>query len=203
MDNGFSLADIGTMLGNRESGGCFGGGAGGIVLIILFAMIFLFGGGGLFGGNRGGNPNGQPVTEAALCNAMNFNDLASQVGRISDTQQTQFMQLNNGLCQIGYETLGNFNALERQLASCCCDVQRGIDSVNYNGAMNTAAINANTTAQTQKILDAICGNRMADMQNQISQLQLQSALSGVVRYPSTFAYNAGVNPFCGGCGCGC
>lgn len=66
--------------------------------------------------------------------------------------------------------------------------------------MNTAAINENTTAQTQKILDAITGNRMADMQSQIDQLRLQQAVSGVVRYPSASTYYAGTNPFCG-CGC--
>lgn len=57
-------------------------------------------------------------------------------------------------------------------------------------------------SQTQKILDAINGNRMADMQNQINQLQLQSAMCGVVRYPTTYAYNAGQSPFCGGNTCG-
>lgn len=65
--------------------------------------------------------------------------------------------------------------------------------------MNTAAINANTTAQTQKILDAITGNRMADMQSEIDQLRLAQAVSGVVRYPSATVYSSGVNPFCG-CG---
>ena len=84
---------------------------------------------------------------------------------------------------------------------CCCNTLRAIDGVNYNAAMNTAAINANTTEQTQRILDAITGNRMADMQNQINQLELQNALSGVVRYPNGFMYNAGNNPFCG-CGNG-
>lgn len=62
--------------------------------------------------------------------------------------------------------------------------------------MNTAAINANTTAQTQKILDAITGNRMADMQSEIDQLKLAQAVSGVVRYPTASTYYAGTNPFC-------
>lgn len=51
-------------------------------------------------------------------------------------------------------------------------------------------------------LDTITGNRMADMQNQINQLQLSQALCGVVRYPNTFAYNAGPSPFCGNGCCG-
>jgi hypothetical protein len=41
---------------------------------------------------------------------------------------------------------------------------------------------------------------MADMQNQINQLQLQAALCGVVRYPNATTFNAGANPFFGG-GC--
>lgn len=78
--------------------------------------------------------------------------------------------------------------------------QRGIDSINYNGAIDTAAIQQTVTEQTQKVLDTITGNRMADMQNQINRLQLSQALCGVVRYPNTFAYNAGPSPFCGnGC----
>lgn len=68
--------------------------------------------------------------------------------------------------------------------------------------MNTAAINANTTAVGQKILDAIQGNRMTDMQNEINDLRLQQAMQGVVRYPNGFVYNAGNSPFCN-CGSGC
>lgn len=88
------------------------------------------------------------------------------------------------------------------MQKCCCEELRAIDSVNYNGAINTAAINATTTAQTQKILDALAGNRMADMQNQINQLQLQAALCGV---PRTSPYGYAVVPSFptapSGCGC--
>lgn len=84
-------------------------------------------------------------------------------------------------------------------SECCCEQLRAIDGVNYNIAMQGAQTNANIVEQTQKVLDAISGNRMADMQNQINQLQLAQAMQGVVRYPDSFAYNAGNNPFCG-CG---
>lgn len=67
--------------------------------------------------------------------------------------------------------------------------------------MQTAAINQNTTEQTQRILDAITANRMEEMQNRINQLELQGQLANVVRYPNGFVYNAGNNPFCN-CGCG-
>lgn len=169
----YSLSDIAAASG--ESG--FGGNNAWWV-IILFAMIFGWGGNG-FGGNR--NAGEQPVTEAGLCNAMNFNGLENAVG--STIQQ-------------------GFNQTQAQLADCCCTTQRGIDSVNYNGAINTAAIQQTVAEQTQKVLDTITGNRMADMQNQINQLQLSQAMCGVVRYPNTFAYNAGPSPFCGNGCCG-
>lgn len=90
-------------------------------------------------------------------------------------------------------------SLSAQQSECCCNTLRAIDGVNYNAAMNTAAINANTTAQTQKILDAITGNRMEDLQNRINQLELQNATANVLRYPNAWTYNAGMSPFCG-CG---
>ena len=72
---------------------------------------------------------------------------------------------------------------------------------NYDAAMRDAATNANFTAQIQSVKDLIAGNRMADMQNQINELQLQNAMAGVVRYPNAWTYNAGISPFCG-CNCG-
>lgn len=166
----------------------------------LFAILALMGGGF---GNWGGNRNGNPVTEADLCNANSFSELKGSVGRLSDQVDSVNINLTKAVCDLGYTTLGNFNALERQLADCCCTTQRLIEQVRFDGERNTAAINANTTAQVQKVLDAICGNRMADMQNQINQLQLREALCGVVRYPNQTTYGAGFNPFFGGWGCGC
>lgn len=111
--------------------------------------------------------------------------------------------------------VGQANALANQNA-CCCDtkmliaetgagINAGIAQNRYEAAMNTAAINANTTAQTQKILDAISSNRIDDLQNRINQLELQNATSNVVRYPNAWTYNAGPSPFCSynpSCGCG-
>ena len=201
MENSYSLADVAAATRNNDGGFGFGGDGAWIFGLLILLGIMNGGFGGF--GNRPPVMNGTPVTESGLCNAMNFNNLENAVGRLSDSLSSDYMGLQNGICDLGYETLRNFNTTQQQLAECCCTTQRGIDSVNYNGAINTAAINATTTAQTQKILDAINGNRMSDMQNQINQLQLQSAMCGVVRYPTTYAYNAGPSPFCGGNTCGC
>lgn len=188
----YSLSDIAAVNGNNGMGGnsWFG-------MLALFAIIFGWGRGGIGGYGCGGYAGGQPVTEAGLCNAMNFNNLENAVGRLNDQAQTQFTQLANGLCQLGYQELQSFNQLGRQLGDYCCTIERGIDGVNYNNAMNTAAINANTTAQIQKVLDALCQNKIDALQSQLNQTQLQVALQGVVRYPNGFVYTAGNSPFCG------
>lgn len=96
---------------------------------------------------------------------------------------------------------------------CCCStkmliselgagINANIAQSRYDAAMNTAAINATTTAQTQKILDAIAGNRMADMQQQINDLQLKNELASVVRYPNNTFYAVPSPCFNTGCGCG-
>ena len=45
-------------------------------------------------------------------------------------------------------------------------------------------------------LDAIQQNKIESLQSQVNQLQLQSAMCGVVRYPNAITYNAGFSPFC-------
>lgn len=96
---------------------------------------------------------------------------------------------------------------------CCCDtkmlisestagVNANIAQSRYDGALNTAAINANTTAQTQKILDALAQNKIESLQSQVADLRLANQMSNVVRYPNAWTWNAGPSPFCNGCGCG-
>ena len=191
MTDGVSLADIAAVTDSKDD--MFSGAGGGGMWIFALLILLLIGGGGFFGGNRG--INGEPVTEAGLCNAMNFNNLENAIGRLNDNAQHNYQGLQNGLSTLGYETLRNFNTVQQQVADCCCTTQRAIDSVNYNSAINTAAINANTTAQTQKILDAMAQNKIDSLQAQVNQLQLQSAMCGVVRYPNATTYMAGMNPY--------
>ena len=202
-ENGLSASDV-ALLNERGGNGGWGNGLSGMEWIFaLLILPALWGGNGFFG-NRGGanGGRGEPVTEAGLCNAMNFNNLENAVGRLGDAQQAQFTQLTNGVCNLGYETLGNIKSLESLISNCCCQTDRMVLENRYISEQNTASINANTTAQVQKILDAICGNRMVDMQNQINQLQLQAALCGVIRYPNQTTFTAGLNPFFNsGCGC--
>ena len=205
MESGtLSAADVALL--NRDSG--FGG-DGWSGMIWLFAILALFGGGG-FG--WGGNNNGVNALNADMQRGFDTQNLSQQTRDIlgavtSGTAQTIQASTQNAANAITAIKDGNaalireFGNVETALTAlggkqqeCCCEILRAVDGVNYNGAINTAAINANTTAQTQKILDAIMGNRMADMQSQINALQLQNAMSGVMRFPNAWTFAGGNFP---------
>lgn len=197
MDGSYSLADIRAATDRDGYGDGFGFGGGGI--LAWFLIFALMGGNGFGWGNRGVNP----VTESDLCNANSFNDLKSSVRNVSDQVSSMNIGLTKGLCDFGYTTLEQFNNVEQQIAACCCQNERIALENRYLAAQNTAEINANTTAQVQKVLDALCGNRMADMQNQINSLQLQAALCGIPR-TNPYGYGIYAYPACAGvttCGC--
>lgn len=208
-NSGLTVSDVAAL-----SNGGFGGGLEGLIYLAVIAAMF---GGGFGGFGFGGNASGAAMatglaTQADIQMGFNQQNTMAQTRDIlaavtSGTAQTIAASTANATNAITAIKDGNaslireFGNVENALTAlggkqqeCCCAILRGIDSVNYNGAINTAAINANTTEQTQKILDALAANRMADMQNQINQLQLQNAMSGVLRFPTAWTYAGGQFP---------
>ena len=189
-------------------GGIFGGGNGFLGIFGLLILVGLLNGG--FGGFGGGQQ--QYATRDQVQNGFDTQNMQMQTAGIlnavtSGTAQTIAASTQNAANAINAIKDGNaslirefgnvetaLTALGGQSQECCCNILRAVDGVNYNGAINTAAINANTTAQVQKILDAIMGNRMADMQSQINALQLQAATANVLRFPNAWTFNGGVFP---------
>ena len=208
---------------------------GGNAFFWVFALLVLMTGG--LGGGYGNN-GAVNALNADMQRGFDTQNLQAQTRDIlsavtSGTAQTIAASTQNASNAITAIKDGNaslireFGNVETALTAlggkqqeCCCTTLRSIDGVNYNGALNTASINASiadakyasalntaainetTVASTQKILDAITGNRMADMQNQINALELQNQLASVVRYPSNTYYAVPSPCFNTGCGCG-
>lgn len=182
---------------NYGYGDGFGFGGSGIWLFAILALMW----GGPFN-NRGQFPtNERAATVEDLANQSNFTRLEDQVRTNGQSIQSVATNLYNGICDLGYEMASKFGETDKQIAECCCNINRNIDAVRYENALNTANINANTTAGVQRILDQLCADKAAAQQARISQLELQQALCGVVRYPLSTTYTAGY-PFNSGCsGC--
>lgn len=229
MDNGLSASDVALLNGHTGYGYGDGFGSSFMWIFGLLILMGMFNGGGMWG-NNGYAP--QYATQDFVQNGFNFNDLQDQNRDILSAITGGTAQAVAATNQTFHDTLGaltdKYSELARDIAGvavqnqqiianqndCCCStkmaiaeaagsINAGIAQNRYEAAMNTASINANTTAQTQKILDALAQNKIESLQNQVNQLQLQQAVAGVVRYPSASTYYAGSNPFCGnGCGCG-
>ena len=211
-ENAMTPADMGAVLGNRwggypygGSGFGFGGGDGGLFAILLIVLLM---GGGAWGMNGRGAFGTEAIQNQMQQGFDNQNTMANQREILAATNQVYHDitgYVGDKYAELDRDVLGIGSTLQQVMAnqnSCCCSTLRAIDGVNYANAQNTAAINANTTAAVQKVLDAITENKIEALQGKINQLELNNAVAGVVRYPTTFAYNAGQSPFCGGCGCG-
>lgn len=107
---------------------------------------------------------------------------------------------------------------------CCASTQLGMAQGNaalaaqiaqneYNNAMRDAATNANFTAQIQGLKDTWYEDKIAGLQQEVTQLrgvignqgiqsQLNEISSKMLTYPQGWTYNAGPAPFCN-CGSGC
>lgn len=195
MDGTYSLADIRAAVdGDNDHG--WGGGSG--LWVILFFLLMLGNNGNFFGG-RG----------------------------TSDTLNTDFAVLErkldglaNGICSAQYENarlanqtdmamLNGFNQTQMamqqgfaQQAQCCCETQRAIDGTNYNIQQVKCDLATAIHAEGEKTRSMIQQDKIECLQQQVQQLQLQSAMCGVVRYPQSVAYTAGFSPFfANGCCC--
>lgn len=177
-------------------------------IIILF--LFCFMGGNGFGGRGDIDRYATAASQQEILFGQQFQGLDNKIDRIGNGIADATFALNNTILgassALGNSVTSEGRALQTQLANCCCENREAVAQARYDAAMNTQALLASNAEQTQKILDVLATNRMADMQNQINQLQLQSALCGVMRYPQATTYTAGYAPYYApqpACGCGC
>lgn len=233
--------------GGNNGGGNAWGNSDAWVLIILFALIFGNGFGGWGGGNNGTTATLSGIaTRNDLCEEFNFNNLENRVGAISDAVNTGFANLNSTICNQEYETAGlinnlgvnmlqgfnsmnianlqSSNAIQSQLAQCCCNLERGQERIACQMATDTGAIISAGNQNTQRILDYLCNEKIealraenTQLSNTISQQAQSQYIINQIRpfptasyvVPNPFTGSYGFNSYgngygCGyGCGCGC
>lgn len=188
-----SPADMAAITRNNENDGMFGGNGAWWIIVLL-----LFGWGRGFGG-VGGNGSEPYATQSDVRAAVDQQTLISKLDQqtygladstyaINNTINQNFRTVDNAICTLGYNIQGGFNSLAAQLASCCCDVQRGIDGVNYNMATNTCAITntinnstrdiiENQNANSRAILDYLCQDKISTLQQENQTLRLAASQS--------------------------
>lgn len=215
--NGYSLADIGALMGN--------GGNGGMSWIAILLLFVIMGGGRGFGFGGGYGTGPQYATSNEVQRGFdNQNSMANQretlaavtsgtAQAVAATNQAFHDNLNviqdkyGELTRDIYGVSGQVAQVLANQNACCCDTKMLIQETSaqnrYDALLNTNAINANILASNQKVLDALAQNKIEALQSKVQALELAQATNNIVRYPTSTTYNAGFNPFCNGCGCGC
>ena len=194
MDNSNEFA-TGYAVG-RDTNGGYGNGNGffgndwaWIVILLLFGYGRGFGGFGGFGGGFGGGSCGSPcATQADLAAGFNNSAVLSGINGIDSALCQGFNGINTAILQNGYQTQAGLNALQHSLDSCCCTTQRAIDSVKYENATNTCALQntiqntardilENANANSRAILDALNANYIRTLEQENNSLRLSASQS--------------------------
>lgn len=182
--------------------------------IILFVLFFAFGGWGN-GGWGGNGSNSSYYTDSALQRGFDTQNIVgkldginngicslgydqlAQINGINQNVSNGFHGVDNAICNLGYQTQQGFNttnvalmqgqnALQAQLADCCCQNREAISQVRFDMAQDTCALqntmNTNTrdiiesqNAGTRAILDYLCQDKIATLQAENNDLRLAAS----------------------------
>jgi hypothetical protein len=166
-DNGFAT---GYAVGRDSTSGGYGNGNGffgndwaWIVILLLFG----YGGRG-FGGFGGGYGAGGGVGENYVL-ATDFatierkldginNGICDATFQLTNTLNSNFRNVDNAICTLGYQALQNTNAIQTQLSDCCCGIKGEIKDVAYGNEKNAWTI-------SKQISDCCCDLEKMNMQN--------------------------------------
>ena len=160
-----SAADFAAVCGNNRNGGYNDGGMfGNDWAWIIILLLFGWGRNGFAGGYGGGGGVGENYVLATdfatierKLDGIN-NGICDSTFQLTNTLNSNFRNVDNAICTLGYQALQNTNAIQTQLANCCCDIQGGIKDVAYGNERNSWNI-------SKQISDCCCNLEKMNMQN--------------------------------------
>lgn len=179
--------------------GGFGGFGGDWAWIIILLLAFN-GGWGMGGGFGGGYEfpwlmNGQNSINTHVSDGFRDQMIQTTISSVGDKVTSGFGDIQTALCggfagvtaavngaqsavaqqlytnQIA-DLQSNF-AIQTQLAQCCCDNKAGLADVKYTIASEECATRANSTANTQAILDKLCQLELDNYKRENDNLRTQ------------------------------
>lgn len=162
MTENYSLSDIAAATGNGTNGnnGMWGNDWAWIIILLLFGW-----GRNGFGG-YGSNGSGVADNYVLASDFSNIerkldginNGICDSTFALNNTINGNFRTLDGAVCNLGYQALQNANAIQTQLADCCCKTQTNIERNTNQGILNTNAIQ-------QQISSCCCDVEKMNLQN--------------------------------------
>jgi hypothetical protein len=164
-DNGFATGyavgrDSTNGGGYGNGNGMFGNDAWWIIILLLFGYGRNGFGGG-YGGGSGVGENYVLATDFATIerklDGIN-NGICDSTFQLTNTLNNNFRSVDNAICTLGYQALQNTNAIQTQLADCCCGIKGEIKDVAYGNERNSWNI-------SKQVSDCCCDLEKMNMQN--------------------------------------
>lgn len=219
-NEGISVADA-LALRNTGDEGMFGG--NGAWWIVILALLFGWGGrgfGGFGGGGGGYAPCGTPATQADLSAAFASNTTLRGIDEIQGALCQGFNGVNTAILQNSYNNQAGFNGLANQLASCCCDIERGQDAIKFQLEKATNELAIAGDRNTDRIINYLTQTEMDKLRTELQSAQFQlsqlSQTDNIINRlmpvakpayltcsPYAAAFGVGNFGYNNGCGCGC
>jgi hypothetical protein len=148
--------------GGGYGNGMFGNGNDAWWIIIL--LLFGYGRNGFGGGYGNGGGVGENYVLATdfatierKLDGIN-NGICDSTFQLTNTLNNNFRSVDNAICTLGYQALQNTNAIQTQLADCCCGIKGEIKDVAYGNERNSWNI-------SKQISDCCCDLEKMNMQN--------------------------------------
>lgn len=194
-------------------GGSYDGGFGGGSFVWIFGLLILL---GLFNGGGFGFGGGNSNLDQDINRGFDSQNLQAQTRDIlgavtGGTAQTIAASTANATNAINAIKDGNaalirefgtvetaLTALSGKQSECCCDIKQLVQATSAATDAQIAAAKYETAMQIagmeSRINAKLDANEILALRDQVQQLQLAQATSGMLRFPSSWTYAAGQFP---------
>lgn len=172
----------------------------------IFGLLILLGilNGGFGGGWGGGNGNSNAI-QNDINRGFDNQNLQAQSRDIMGAVSAGTAQSVAATNQVYHDIVNNLGDKYMELArdvagvqgsvaaaianqnECCCSTKLLIEQSKYENALQMAGLEQRLTSKMDQ-------NEITSLRDQIQQLQLAQATSGMLRFPSAWTYNGGIFP---------
>ena len=171
MNEGLTASDVLALTRNNDEEGMWNN------PFIYLVWLAVLGNGGLFG-NRGDAAVQGALTRSDLFEGFNNQEVNGQLRGITNGLCDGFYAINSGMKDGFYGTQAGmkdgFYGIQGALAEnrfaaekCCCETNRNIDAIRYEGAQNTCAITNAIHTEGEATRALINANTMQDLRDRL------------------------------------
>ena len=110
-----------------------------------------------------------------------FNGIQNAISQTNYNMKDCCCETRESIMQSNFNNQSNFNSLQNQLASCCCELGRGQENIKYALAQQTCDIIANADKNTDRIINHLVQTEMENLRTELQSAQFQLSQNSQTR----------------------